>query len=289
MNRIKYLGLLALLFLSVNEVLAGGGWPQAKGSGYIKLAEWWVISNQHYTDNGLIDPNVTTGLFNTTLYAEYGFTDRFTGILYMPLFSRTYFNNTISSTTGEVIAPGEAINSIGDADITLKYGLITNKKIVLSASLTLGIPLGESAGGSLGTLQTGDGEFNQMIQLDASTSWQWGSFNMYGSIYGAYNNRTNSFSDEIRFGAEVGVTFWENRITAIARLYGISSLKNGESIEPGNATSIFANNTEFVSFSPELNYNFNENFGVSASYGIAFSGKLIFANPSYSVGAYYKW
>ncbi len=285
----RSIGIAAFILFSINTAIAGGGWPQAKGGGYIKLAEWWIISNQHYTDNGLINPNVTTGIFNTTLYAEYGFTDRLTGIIYAPLFSRTYSNNTVSATTGEVIIPGEAINSIGDADITVKYGLVTNKPVVLSASLTLGIPLGISDGGSQGTLQTGDGEFNQMIQLDASTSWQLGSLNMYGSIYGGFNNRTNGYSDEIRYGAELGATFWDNRITAIGRLFGISSLKNGASIEPGNAISIFANNTEFLSFTPELNYNINDHLGVSASYGIAFSGKLIFANPSYSVGVYYRW
>ncbi len=289
MKQMKSFPILALLLLSVNVSFAGGGWPQAKGGGYIKLAEWWVISNQHYTDNGMIDPNVTTGIFNTTLYAEYGFTNRLTGILYAPLFSRTYFNNTVSATTGEVILPGEAINSIGDADISIKYGLITNKMVVLSATLTLGLPLGISDGGSQGTLQTGDGEFNQMLQLDASTSWQLGSLNMYGSVYGAFNNRTNGYSDEVRYGVELGATFWQNRITAIGRLFGITSMKNGDSIEPGNATSIFANNTEFLSFTPELNYNINDHFGVSASYGIAFSGRLIFANPSYSVGVYYHW
>ena len=55
-----------------------------------------------------------------------------------------------------------------------------------------------------------------------------------------------------------------------------------------NSTSIFANNTEFLSFAPEVAYNFNEKFGVSAGVGMALYGKIIFASPSYSVGVFYK-
>ena len=79
MRKNIFLGII--LFLSVQAAYAGGGWPQPRGGGFFKLSEWWVISNQHFTDVGKLDPNVTTGIFNTSLYAEYGFTDRLTGVL----------------------------------------------------------------------------------------------------------------------------------------------------------------------------------------------------------------
>ncbi|MEM9823436.1 MAG: hypothetical protein AAF985_20300, partial [Bacteroidota bacterium] len=67
----QFISCLFLLFCSF-PVLAGGGWPQPKGNGYFKLYQWWVIADQHFTDAGKIDPNVTSGIFNTSLYAEYG-------------------------------------------------------------------------------------------------------------------------------------------------------------------------------------------------------------------------
>ena len=285
MKKISFVFVLSFLSIAP-QLFAGGGWPQAAGRGFFKLSQWILVSDQHYTDSGRLDPNVTQGIFTTSLYAEYGFTDRLTGILYLPLFSRTYFNNTISATTGEVLTPGEAINGLSDADISLKYGLIVNKPVVLSATLTLGIPLGESSGGSAGNLQLGDGEFNQLIQLDAGTGFKIGKQNAYANAFVGYNNRTNNFSDEIRFGVETGITF--GKLTTIFRLFGIESLQNGD-LEAGiNSTSIFANNSEHLTFAPEVAYQVTEKWGVSAGFGTALSGKIIFANPSYNVGVFFK-
>ena len=102
---------------------AGGPWPQKKGNGYFKLSEWWIVFDQHYSGQGQIDPNVTTGIFNTSFYGEFGITDRFTTTVNAPLLSRNYMNNLRSATTEEIIAPGEAINRFGDVDLGFKYGL----------------------------------------------------------------------------------------------------------------------------------------------------------------------
>ena len=286
-NRISIIFLI-LIFLSGNAI-AGGGWPQPKGWGYFKLSQWWLVSDQHYTDVGRIDPNTTNGLFNTSLYAEYGFTDRLTGVAYVPFFSRAYFNNTISGTTGETLIPGEAINSFGDTDLSLKYALTQNKPIALSATLTFGLPLGNDNGGVAGALQTGDGEFNQLLQLDAGSGFNLVKLAAYANIYAGVNNRINGYSDEFRYGIEAGATFANNRLTAIGRLYGIKSFKNGDlPADRSNSTSVFANNSEHLTFAPELSYNLNDKWGISATYGIALSGRLIFASPSYSFGVFYK-
>lgn len=280
--------LIVMMCLGITaQTLAGGGWTKPKGSGYFKLSQWWIIADQHYTDEGKIDPNVTNGLFNTSIYAEYGLTNRLTGIIYAPLFSRAYFNNQISGTTGELIKEGEAINSFGDTDITLKYGLIQDKKIALSASVLFGLPLGNASGGSEGNLQTGDGEFNQMLRLDASTSFKINELNTFYTIYAGLNNRTEGFSDEFRYGLEAGFLAMNDRLIGVGRLYGIKSLKNGDDLVSSNGgMSVFANNSEFTSVEAELSYKVTDKLGFSASYATAISGRIIFANPSYSVGVF---
>lgn len=273
--------------MMLSTAIAGGGWPQPKGSGYFKISQWWVVSDKHFTDVGLIDPNITIGLFNTSLYGEYGITDRLTGIVYFPFFSRNYHNNTLSGTTGEVIQPGEAINSIGDTDIGVKYGLITQGPFVLSATLQLGLPLGKIAEGDLGILQTGDGEFNQMLRVDASTSLGSNNqFSSYLSLYAGYNNRTNGFSDEFRYGIEVGANVLNQRLLGILRLYGIQSMNNGTSTDIINSTSVFANNSEHLTISPEVAVKIGSNWGVSASYAHVLNGRIIFANDAYSAGIF---
>lgn len=286
-KKMQKLIVFVILFFGMSvSVFAGGGWVLGKGGSYIKLSEWWIVSDQHFTDAGLIDPNVTSGIFNTSLYGEYGITDRFTVIGYVPFFSRATMNNQISATTGEVINEGDAIQSFGDTDIGLKYGILKNKRVALAASLTLGLPLGNSKGGREGNLQTGDGEFNQILQVDAGLPFKLFGQNGYTNLSLGVNNRTGGFSDEFRYGAEVGFGLMENKLWLIGRIVGTESMRNGTLSNDINSTSIFANNSEFSSYSVEAAYYLTKKVGVSASFASAFRGQIIFAAPSYSVGVF---
>eukprot|EP00903_Cladosiphon_okamuranus_P000645 g643.t1 len=208
------------------------------GNGFFKLSEWWIIFDQHYTDAGQIDPNVTTGIFNTSFYGEYGITDRWTGIVNANLFSRNYMNNLISNTTGELIQAGEAINTLGDIDVAVKYGLRPQGvRVPMAISLTLGIPTGQVSGGSQGNLQTGDGEFNQLLQYDIGTSFKLGQkTNSYLGAYVGFNNRSNGFSEEFRYGLEWGLGLAGSKLWLIGRLNTLSDkvyLTSKLSFEPG--------------------------------------------------------
>jgi len=269
------------------SAFAGGGWTHKQRHGYFKISQWWVLSNSHYTDLGKIDPNITSGLFNTSIYGEYGITNRINGIIYFPFFSRALHYNLYSGTTGDLILPGQSINSIGDTNIGIKYGIIQDQRFVLSTTITLGLPFGNSSGGSDGSLQTGDGEFNQMLSLDFSTSLPIGKVNTYYSTYIGFNNRTKGFSDEFRYGVEAGATFF-NKLTTIFKLYGVKSLRNGSSTID-NATSIFSNNVEFTALSSEVAYDVFSKIGLSASITVPLAGKLIYADNAYSIGVYMKF
>lgn len=282
--KICLLSFLLFAGIGIHALYAGGGWPQPKGHGFYKLTQWWVIADQHFTDSGLLDPNVTNGIFTTSIYAEYGFTDRITGIAYVPFFSRAYFNNTISGTTGETLIPGESINSLGDTDLGLKYGILTKGPIALAATVMVGIPLGTDDGGTQNNLQTGDGEFNQMLLLDAGTGFKVGKLNAYANATVGFNNRTNGYSDEFRFGIEGGITFLNDKLTTLVRLTGTQSFKNGDVTRGANSTSIFANNSEHLTISPEVSYKLSDKMGISAGLGKAISGQIIFANTAYNVG-----
>lgn len=285
-SKIYFVFIISTIFLT--NVATAGGWPQPKDQGYFKVFQWWVVSDQHFTDNGALDPNVTSGIFNTGIYGEYGLTNRLTAIAYVPFFSRAYSNNVVSGTTSEVITEGESINSFGDSELGLKYGLLNNGQIAISATVKFGIPFGNSSGGSQGNLQTGDGELNQSLTVDVGKGFKIGKTEAYANVYAGYNNRTNGFSDEILYGVEAGAKLFDKKLLAIARFVGVKSTNNGDSAEQANSTSIFANNSEHFSFIPELAYNFNDKWGVSASVGTALYGKLIFANPSYSVGVFFN-
>lgn len=282
------INIIAVIILSSNLLSAGGPWTQKKGKGYFKLSEWWIVFDQHYTDTGLIDPNVTTGIFNTFLYAEYGLSDRLTAIVNAPILSRNYMNNLVSSTTNEIIVPGESINSFGDIDLGLKYSLTkAGARIPIAASITFGLPTGKTAGGSQKNLQTGDGEFNQLVQIDAGTGLQVAGKNAYISAYAGFNNRSNNFSDEFRFGLEFGVGLINSKLWLSLKYNVVESLKNGETAASITSTSIFANNTEFSSIAIEANYYLTTQLGLSISAAGAHRGEIIAAAPSYSFGIFY--
>lgn len=278
----KTIILCTLVCLSASA-LAGGGWPQPKGTGYYKLGQNWIIADSFYGPNGDIIRIRTTALYTTSLYGEYGITDRLSGILYFPFFVRNTLNEERYSPSGRVV-PGDVVNTVGDADVAIKYGLIVNKPIVLSVTLLLGLPIGETAGGDGKILQTGDGEFNQMVKFDVSGSLH--PVPLYGSAYVGFNNRTENFSDEIRFGVEVGYTFFK-KLTAIAKVNIVESLYNGDDTLTEN-NGVFSNNTEYVSPMIEAAYAINDKWGVSCSAGYAFSAKNILASPNYGVGVYLK-
>lgn len=253
---------------------AGGGWTKKKGTGYYKVSHWWVNAAKQFTFDGNTSASPQEGIFNTSIFAEYGISDKFTGIINLP-FSKSA-NNT------------ESISGIGDVDIAGKYQLNkSGSKFVLAGTLQLGIPLGNDQGGSDGSLQTGDGEFNQLVRFDLSKSFSIKKVNAYANVYVGFNNRTNEFSDEFRAGGELGLSVLNNRIWGIARVDIIESLQNGnKSDAASDGATVFANNVEYAALTYEVAAYVTKKIGVSAAYGSVFSASLIFASPSYSVGVF---
>lgn len=279
---IKRFLLIAFISLGISPAFAGGGWTQPQGSGFLKFGQSIIVADRYFQPDGSIVTITTISLYTSSLYAEYGLTDRLTAVAYVPFFVRSTLN-AIEYTSGIPTVPGDFVNSFGDTNLGIKYGLVKNGPVVVSLGLTLGLPLGETSGGETNILQTGDGEFNQLLTVEASRSF--GSF--YATALLGINNRTNDFSEEFRYGLEAGYTFSEKLIAQL-RIFGVSSFKNGAG-RGGAGNSIFANDTEFLSITPEVAYNLTDQFGISASVGGAVFGKKILASPNYGLGVYFKW
>lgn len=285
----KHILSIVLIVLVSNTLVAQ--WSKGKGNGYYKLSAWYLKSDQHFTDTGAIDPNATRTQFNTNIYAEYGISNKFDVIAYIPFFARTAQNNQISGTNNNTIQKGEGFNSFGDIDLGVRYGLYKKGKWAADAKLLLGIPTGDNKGGSDGSFQTGDGEFNQYISTSLGYSSSISIFNtlvpMYLKTHIGFNNRTKGFSDEFRGGFEAGFNLFDNKLWFISRLNILKSFKNGALNAQSNTQgSIFANNVEYTSYGFEAAYYITKKLGVSASFDSAFSGRIIAANPSISGGIF---
>lgn len=276
----KKLVIILILFFSF-EAYAGGGWSQPKGKGFLKISQSAIIAGSYFSPSGDILDITTTSLYSSSVFIEYGLTDRLTGIVYMPFFVRSTLNR-LETPDGDLVQDGDELNSIGDADVTIKYGLIQNSTYVLSAGLTLGLPLGEASGGETELLQSGDGEFNQMVTFELSRGFSSG---WYATVLAGFNNRTNNFSDEIRYGGEIG--YAKGKFIPILKIYGVASLKNGDDLGVPN-NGVFSNNIEYLSFTPEVLYDMNGKFGLTAAIGMAAFGKRLLAAPNFMAGIYWK-
>lgn len=275
-----------MVFLLVTTGLMAQ-WTKGKGKGYYKLSAWYLEADQNYTSSGELSPIATRGVFNVSFYGEYGLTDKLDVIAYIPFFTRSYQNNQVSATRGNVTTEGAELNSFGDTDIGVRYGLFKNDKIALSSTLKLGLPLGDTTGGhERATLQNGDGEFNQQLQLDLGVPFKLGSLGAYAKTHLAYNHRTKGFSDEVYYGGELGVKFLQ-KLWIITRVNVLNSTRNGSLGDAGSVSgSVFANNIEFTSVGIEAAYYISKKIGISVTYTSAVSGRIIAAAPSYSGGVF---
>ncbi|RIA08282.1 hypothetical protein OE09_0091 [Flavobacteriaceae bacterium MAR_2010_72] len=278
--------LICFLLIGLSSTMLFSQWVKPKGKGYYKLSAWYLEYDQHFTDTGEKDPNVTRGNFNVNFYGDYGITDKLDLIAYIPFFSRTFQNEVRSGTTGELITSGEAVNAIGDIDLGVEYGILNAGNLALSGSLILGLPTGDSSGGSDGSYQTGDGEFNQFVKLNIGIPFSLANAPMYSKTYAGFNNRTKDFSDEFRTGLEIGINVLNNKLWIIGKSDVVKSLKNGNLNAQNNQGNIFANNIEYVSLGGEAAYYITEKLGVSLNYTSAVSGRIISAHPSYSGGIF---
>lgn len=277
----KFLLYLVIVLAAFGSLQAGGGWIYGKGKGFFKLGQNMIRADRYFGPGGDIVAIPTISLYTSSLYAEYGLSDRFNAIIYMPFIVRSTLNEIRFRQSGRSI-PGDEVNAFGDTDVGIKYGIIKDQPFVLAASLIFGIPLGETRGGEGMILQTGDGEFNQLIKLEGSYSF--GPVYLSGLI--GFNNRTSGFSEELHYGLEVGGSPLKF-LTVIGKLYSVNSFFNGDAL-PSEGNSVFSNNLEYLAYSPEVIVSFAEKIGMTASAGFAFSGKRILANPNYGIGFYMK-
>jgi hypothetical protein len=275
-----FIKIVLVIFVCPTNVFAQG-WIKEKGKGYFKIAQNIISSDQYFAPNGSSVPVTTIGQFSTSLYAEYGLGNKITALANIPFYVKQTINEIRFRQSGRTIT-GDEFGSIGDADLGLKYGFSQNKAIVISTSLILGLPLGKTNAGESGILQTGDGEFNQLIRFDVSHSFY--PKPIYISAYSGLNNRTKDFSDEFRYGFEIGFPF--KKFIPILKLNGVASFKNGEAINTQG--SLFANNIEFLSPSLDLNYQLNSKIGISGAVAGAFFGRNVLNAPNYNFGVFMK-
>lgn len=265
------------LLLIVPFIAVSGGWPKKKGSGYYKIGYSLINGTHFYDDTGnkiALDRNLQ---FNTlSIYGEYGISDRLTAIGYFPFATTAKLEATQD-------LPTVSVTTFGDMSVGFRYGLIVDKPTVISVSASLGIPTGRTStdtSGGEASLQTGDGEFNQLIRIESGHSLSNG---FYASSYLGFNIRSQGFSEEIQFGGEIGHV--NDGLISILKFQSVNSLGNGDNTDSANS-DIFNNNMELLSVAPEIALKVSDKLGFSVNHTIYLSGKKTLASPNTTIGIF---
>ncbi|MEK9612823.1 MAG: hypothetical protein VW080_02720 [Flavobacteriaceae bacterium] len=189
-------------------------------------------------------------------------------------------------TNGKEYEPRQEFNNFGDVNLGIEYQFKRLGTWAFSGTLTLGIPSGSASGGLDGSYQTGDGEFNQLLQLNLGKSYAIGSQDFYFKTYVGFNNRTQGFSDEVRLYGETGTQLFQSKILILSRLQWIRPLYNGI-LDASNANgAIFANNIESFVLGGELAWSIQPKWGFSLGFTTPIYGKVIYNASSFSGGAF---
>jgi len=273
------------LFLLINFV-SRAQWIKEKGDAYLKLGGWSLLANEHFTDEGKLDPNATRGLFISSLYGQIGLSKKINLIAYVPFFVKNYQFAQVSKTNNKEYEPRQVYNGLGDINLGIEYGFGQLKNWHFSGTLTLGIPSGADAAGIDGSYQTGDGEFNQLLQGNVGKSFSLGGQGFYFKSYLGYNNRTEGFSDELHSYAETGTQFLKSKLLLLTRMHWIKPLYNG-TLDASNANgAIFANNIESLVLGGEIAVLLSSKWGISLGASTPLYGKVIYRASSFSGGVF---
>lgn len=282
MKKYSYIIIGLLIFNSIQSQ-----WINEKGKGYYKIGGWSLLADEHYTDQGIVDPNATRGLFISSFYGQYGLSKKINLIAYIPFLVKNYQFAQVSKTNGKVYEPRQEYNGFGDINLGVEYGLKTEGKWVFSTTLTLGVPTGKVQAGSDGSYQTGDGEFNQLVQLNVGSGFGIGKQNFYLKSYFGMNNRTQGFSDEIHSYVETGTQLLKSKLLLLSRFHWIKPLYNGTLDASSSNGNIFANNVESVILGGEMALNIGEKWGISATITHPLFGRVIFKTQTFSGGIFF--
>jgi hypothetical protein len=274
-----------LMLVIVSQIYVGlafgQGWSQKKREGFFKLGQNIIVSDEYFSPDGTVTEIRTTGVFSTHIYGEYGLGKNWTVIGNIPFFASNTLNAIKFNQSGSEI-PSDRLDAFGDVDLAIKYGWFQDKGVVLGTTLLFGIPTGTIGGGETGILQTGDGEFNQMFRTDVSFSLH--PVPVFFSTYAALNNRTRDFSDEFRYGFDLGYS--NNGILLAFHLNAVRSFNNGSAENVNNG--IFSNNMEFILPSFEAAYSFKSGLGVSTYVNYFLQGQNVLKGAGYGIGIFYK-
>ena len=277
--------LILITFFSLNKLQAQSPWAKEKGKGFSQLAFTTIPKyNLLFQSDGSLAKTERFVTDNTIQsFNEIGIANNMSVLLVVPFKMQS---------TSEVSNPE-------DLTVWTKEGNISGLSNV-SIGLRKGFDLGDWVAAVQVKYDFKSGSYDELSGL--RTAYDCATFNglysigkgfsdkSYFFVYTGGSFRTNNYSDQIIFGAEYGHKYFD-QLWVIPFVDFNFSLRNGETSAPTkqNLNGFYVNNQEYTAFGLKLIEELNENIGITAGFGGAFTGHNVASSPAFSIGAYYKW
>ena len=273
MSRYLYLYVVLILFIS-SQVL---GQVYSNHGGWVRLNQQVISSNSFFDSDSQPMAIRTNTIYITSITAEVGLTNRLTSTICFPFFVRSLLNQVEFNQSGTHF-PGASLNALGDADIGFRLALRNKMPIQVISFASVGLPLGRKL--KLGTdadLQTGDGEFNQIVGVQLLQTFK--NVRLLG--YASFNNRSKNFSNEIRYGIEIKYR-GNYKIGAQFQFNAVESLFND--VARVSLSGIFSNHRELFAPSLELDYSLSKAISAFIAGDFIIAGRNTLRAPLWRTG-----
>ncbi|MFY9242319.1 MAG: hypothetical protein WAO74_04760 [Polaribacter sp.] len=276
----KHSTLLLTLFFT-STFFAQSPWTQEKGRFFTNLS-FSTISGYNTLFG---DPNYNTErtISDRTfqLYGEYGLSEKTSLLFSIPLKSI----ETGAPTAGTNFVPITTANSetsFGNINLGIKHNFY-NDGWVLSGQFNVDANTGKYDAAS--GIRTGYDAWSFTPLFLAGKSF---GKNYFQSFIGA-DIRTNDYSSNFKIGGELGRKITQN-IWLIGFVDVSKSFNNGNVILPQEniLTGLYVNNQEYAAYGLKGILEFSD-FGVTASFGSAFSGNNVPQKTAFSFGIFNRF
>jgi hypothetical protein len=270
------------LFIGVSA-FAQSPWTHEKGKFYTQLS-YTTISNYN-TLFGDPDFNTAGEISDNTIqfYGEYGFSDRTTLIVNLPLklISINDFINPLVNCDSDCSQDFNT-SALGNIEIGIKHN-VYKKDWLLSGQLSL--ESNTSTYEAISGIRTGYDAFTITPLFIAGRSFG----KTYVQSFIGANFRTNDYSSNFKIGGEVGKRI-SRRIWLIGFLDIVKSFKNGNIILPTENvfTGLYVNDQEYGAFGFKGIAEITDKFGVTIGLGGAFFGNNVARQAALNIGVYQK-
>ncbi len=268
------LALATVLSMLASSAAWGGPWKNEPGELYLQWS-WARLSADRLADADGHDVDIADfTLDELSLYATYGFGDRWTAIFRAPIVRRSELDGFGTE------------RGVGDLQLGLQGQLWESGPWRLAARGIVQAPTGDETAG-LGELPAGSGVWELETSLSLGRS-----FGPEGKGYGfgelGHLARGKGFVDGIVYRAELGYRFGrDGRWISAARVWGVEPYQDPET-RPVAVPAGLGNDVAYLALGPSLTWDASERWSFQTAIDGAASARNIALGPTFRLGVVYK-